>query len=544
MVRITGALTQGKPQISRGVSLPAPTNGWNARDPLALMQPADAVLLDNWFPTTAEVKLRSGYALHASGSVALLTEAGDELLAEDGSTLLTEGPSGRCETVMEYASGTTQALLVALGSSIYDATSAGAIGAELWSTSDSARFQYVQFNAYLMMVNGENHPLNFNGSVVVNTPSITGSGIVPASFVHIESFKSRLFFTIKDELAYAYLDVNAIGGTATKVNIAPLCRLGGTLRAVMSWTRDSGNGPDDLCVFLTSEGEALIYSGSNPGDANDWSLVGVFRIARPIGRRCYVKYGGDVLIITQDGILPLDQVIPIDRGEQSAVALSNRIVGAVNEAVRLSQGKFGWQPIIYPNGAQAIFNVPVKDGDEAGSPAIESQQFVMNTQTQAWCRFTGINAICWALLGNRLYFGADGAQIFLYDGVQSDNGEPIEHDMTTAYTYMGAPGQLKKANLMRPIINSNGNPVMAMDIITEFRERAPESLPTVVNAVAVWNQFNWNQSNWAGLPVIRSSWTSVTGVGYAMAIRLKYTGIGADLRVISFDVQVQDGGVL
>lgn len=544
-MRFAGAAMKGKPQISRGVSLPAPTSGWNARDPLALMQPADAVLLDNWFPSTSEVKLRPGYAMHAYGAIPLLTEDGDDLLTEDGNQILTDGaPYGRVETLMEYASGTTASLLAAIDESIYDVTASGAIGAELWSTSNSSRYQYVQFNSYLMMVNGEDHPINYNGSVVVDTPSITGSGIVPADFIHVESFKSRLFFTVKDELSYVYLSVNAIGGTGTKVNLAPLCRLGGTLRAVMTWTRDSGNGPDDLCVFLTSEGEALIYSGDDPGDANSWSLIGVFRISRPIGRRCYVKYGGDVLVITQDGILPLDKVIPIDRGEQSAVSLSDRILGAVNDAVRLYQNKFGWQPIIYPNGASAIFNIPVKDGSEPGSPSVESVQFVMNTQTTAWCRFTGINAICWALLGNKLYFGGDFGRIYLYDGVQSDDGAPIEHDMTTAYTYMDSPGRLKRSTLMRPVVSSNGNPVMAMDIITEYRERAPTSLPTVVNAVAVWNQFNWNQSNWAGIPVIRSSWTSVSGVGYAMAIRLKYTGIGADVRIISFDVQVEDGGLL
>jgi hypothetical protein len=47
-------------QIADGASFPAPINGLNARDSLALMKPTDAIILNNVFPTPTEVVLRNG----------------------------------------------------------------------------------------------------------------------------------------------------------------------------------------------------------------------------------------------------------------------------------------------------------------------------------------------------------------------------------------------------------------------------------------------------------------------------------------------------
>ena len=51
----------------RSVSLPAPVKGWNTRDNLSDMKQDYAIILDNWFPLTDRLKLRRGYASHATG---------------------------------------------------------------------------------------------------------------------------------------------------------------------------------------------------------------------------------------------------------------------------------------------------------------------------------------------------------------------------------------------------------------------------------------------------------------------------------------------
>lgn len=73
--------------------------------------------------------------------------------------------------------------------------------------------------------------------------------------------------------------------------------------AMASWTRDSGNGIEDLAAFITSRGEVHVYSGTDPASADTWQRVGTFKIPEPVGRRCLIKVGGDVGILTTQGLV-------------------------------------------------------------------------------------------------------------------------------------------------------------------------------------------------------------------------------------------------
>ena len=51
--------------VLTGATIPAPIKGWDASSPLANMDPAAAIVLDNWFPEPAYVRLRAGHSEHA-----------------------------------------------------------------------------------------------------------------------------------------------------------------------------------------------------------------------------------------------------------------------------------------------------------------------------------------------------------------------------------------------------------------------------------------------------------------------------------------------
>jgi hypothetical protein len=509
-------LRDNAPQEQRAqtTSLPAPVGGWNARDSIAAMPPLDAVIMDNWFPDTDYVKLRNGYTNHVTGI------------------------SGQVETLMQYSSGTARKMFAAAGTSIYDASAAGAVGAAVVTAQTNARWQFANFGTsggqFLIICNGADTPQNYNGTTWQTTPAITG--VTSANLIHVNVFKTRLFFIEKNTLKAWYLPVASIGGAASALDFSNLCRLGGSLTAMTTWSLDGGNGLDDYAVWITSEGEVIVYRGTDPSSAANWALVGVFRMGRPIGRRCFFKIGADVVFITTDGFVLLSKALLSDRA-QPQVALSDKISNAANLATNTYRDNFGWQPILYPKGKMGIFNVPAQESSVA-------YQYVMNIQTGAWCRFTGWNANCWELFDEAIYFGTAGA-VCKADNGSSDNNTIISADVKQAYNYFSAPGRLKRFTMARPIILSDGIPGLALIMNVDFEDSLPLSEPAFTGGGgSPWNTSPWDTSPWAGTLRPSRVWQSLFSVGYAGSFRMKSATKNITMQWAATDIAMEYGGVI
>jgi GTP-dependent phosphoenolpyruvate carboxykinase len=73
---------------SRQTTLPAPTAGWNTRDPIDGMQPIFATDLENFFPGTRDISLRKGSRVWATGVGSGAVETLAEWSGDDGSRKL------------------------------------------------------------------------------------------------------------------------------------------------------------------------------------------------------------------------------------------------------------------------------------------------------------------------------------------------------------------------------------------------------------------------------------------------------------------------
>lgn len=482
-----------------GRAYPAPIGGWNAKDPLQAMNPADAVILDNWFPETAYVRLRRGHSSYATGI-----------------------GTGAVETLITYASGASSKMLACGNSAIYDVSSSGAVGVAKASGLTNTRYQWVNFKGYVIAVNGADEAKKYDGSTVSHT-AVSGSGLSSdADLIHVNDFKSMLFFIEKTSMNAWYLAANAITGTATKLDMSTFCKLGGYLMAMGTWTRDGGDGPDDLAVWITSRGEVIVFQGTDPSDATKWALVGVFKVGAPVGRRCMEKVGAELVVITLDGFIPLSRVLPWNESAPK-LALSDRISNAVGAATRMFSGNFGWQGILYPKGNMGIFNVPVTANTTA-------HQYVMNTITQAWCRFTGMNANCWAVFNEALYFGGPAGAVYLADDGTADNGGTISADAKQAFSYFGTTGRNKDFKMVRPVFASEGDVFPAIEINTDFRDNVPSASPTVVGSSgSPWDTTDWDIGAWGDEALVAEAWITVSGQGRCASIRN---------RVVSDSVQI------
>lgn len=497
-------------QTARGASIPAPVKGWNARDPWDGMDEGFAVTLDNWFPQTNYVELRGGMDDHATGL-----------------------GTGVVETLMSYSSGGTKKLLGCANSAIYDATSAGAVGAALGSGYTNNRWQWVNFYNYLVMVNGADTPLKYDGTSISTT---TFTGLTATDLIGIHPYKNRLYLIEHNSSSAWYGDSLAIAGALTEIDLSAVTGQGGILQAIGTVTIDGGSGVDDLLCFIMDTGVVIIYQGDYPG-ATNWALVGIFNIGPPVGRRCLMKLGPDLIVITTDGFIPLRQFIALDRTQKN-LAMSDKISGAVNKAFQAYGANYGWQALLYPKGNKAIFNVPVSVGTTY-------HQYVINTITGAWCRFKGWNGVSWIVHDDELYFGGTDGKVYKADTGLSDDGSNIQADGLTAYHYFGGKGVLKRFTMYRPIIGSDADLPITVGLGVDYAEDVPTfTASAIATEGAKWDVAEWDVAEWAGVVEIKKGWQTAANVGYSAAVRVRTETKSQRVRWYSSDIVFERGGFI
>ncbi|MBR1840881.1 MAG: hypothetical protein IJ778_01995 [Alphaproteobacteria bacterium] len=484
---------------SLSYTLCSPINGLNVRDNLTDMNGTYAITMDNYIPSDTKVALRKGYVLYAP-------------FEADVRTLAT------------YNAGMQSRFFAVSGHKIWNITSAASISSYENITLSEDCCQTAQYKNYLYFVNGMDVPKvyyidNQNAEHLENW-GFSAEGLTPSSIVNVSVSKQRLWFVEKGTLRVWYpAAAGNVSGTLNCFDFAQVCRFGGHLIAVANWTQDGGQGIDDLTVFITSEGEVLVYSGSDINNADDWKLRGSFKISRPIGYKCIVPYQGDVVIISEDGYIPLSKALPIDKANASQAAFSDAIRGLVLDRTANYSSKAGWQGIIYSRGGYGIFNVPV---------ANQFEQHVINVNTGAWCRFTNIRSLCWGEFQKRIYFGADNG-VYLFDEGYSDNGMQIVGVIEQAYNNLGTD-MLKKIQLLNPRVKSSSRFSLVIYTNMDMEKRDidyTESIGTTGNTK--WNIAKWSSymqpsgAKWenSGSTAIRSQWIANSSTGYKASIVFK-----------------------
>ena len=480
-------------QVAVGASIPAPVGGWDASSPLAVMKPENAVRLDNWEPEPGYVRIRRGSTKHAAsvGSASV-----NSLMAYHGITTATD------------------ALFAASSTTIYNVTTAFETDSAVTSLSNG-KWQHVNVATsggnFLVICNGADAPRTFDGSVWA-TPAIAGED--ETTFVHVTVHKKRIWFVEVNTTKAAYMTaVDTIAGTTSPFNLGSVFTMGGYLQAIGNWTIDAGEGVDDHLVFFSSKGQAAIYTGIDP--ATDFALVGVFNLGSPLGRRCLTKVAGDLAVISIDGVLPLSRAIALDRGAVQNVAITAKIQNAMNTAARRYGDNYGWQLIGYPKGTKAILNVPITEGSE-------SHQYVMNTLTGAWCRFTGMDANCWEVFQDRLFFGGNGGDVYEADVGAIDFVSPITCDMITAFNYFGSHGRRKRWTSVQPLITSDGIITPSLEINTDFQvtDNVTATVSSFETIGSNWDEVNWGAFTWAEDTKNITDWNSVDGEGQCAAVHM------------------------
>ena len=485
-----------KRKTSQITSVPAPTAGWNTLESIAQMDSKYAVVLQNFIPTPSSVSLRGGSQDHVTGI------------------------TGRVETLCAYNSASTSKLFAAADTAIYDVSIAGAVGAAVASGKTNAKWQHINFATsgghYMYMVNGADDPMLYDGTnwtaiTGISTPAITG--VTPSAFVNVAVHQNRLWFIPNNSLSVWYLSAAAIGGAASELDLSSLFTRGGYLMAMGSWTIDSGSGVDDMAVFITSEGEVAVYRGSDPDTVSTWQLVGTYYIGSPIGRRCMMKFASDLVIINQDGLQLMSSALSSSRVYISK-SVTDNIQPTITSAINSYRTNYGWQSTLFTGQNVVLLNIPKTYG---------SEQYVMNTITKGWCKFTGWDAACFEVMNDTLYFGTDTKVVKAFTGTD-DSGVPINGEALQAFSYMTSHN-LKRFVMAQPLLATDANNIgVLLSINTDFNVVAPVGTPTFTSGTSgVWGTSLWGTGLWGGALSVKKDWNTIGAVGLSGALYMKTT---------------------
>lgn len=362
-----------------------------------------------------------------------------------------------------------------------------------------------------------------NGADTILAPGIEFPGaLTSADMSYVWVYKNRLWFAENDTMNAYYLDeVDSFGGGALIFPLAGVFGKGGTLLFGAVWSIDGNNGADlsEQNIFVSSEGEIAVYQGVNPSEASTWGKVGLYQIGRPLGNRAHFRGGGDIAIATSVGLVPLSKAVSLDITSLAVATVSYKIADAWSEALTL-RGLEGWQCQIWPELKQAIVSPPNIIG--ANQPVL----FISNTETGAWTRYTGWEALCMCVYRGQLFFGSPAGQIFIANASGKDHTDTYTGVLMPLFDDMGTPGALKIGQVGRAVVRANTVIQDTLDMVVDFDTSVPAAPDaSILNSGNLWELGIWGQSVWSsGIPtVINQQWQSLGGAGYACSLAYQIT---------------------
>jgi len=514
----------GTRQTSITKMFPFPAKGWIKSGPLAKPTAGGAEVLDNIFPTTQGGRLRKGSIKHATIDAATTH-------------------------LMIYDAGGASKMFAADATKIYDVSSpadpdvAPAAAVTGQTSGDYCSFQVATSGGeFLLAFNGADLHRVYNGSTwAQNSPAITGvsSADVPFGW----KWKSFVWLIEQQTMDAWYLPTGAIGGAATVFPLGGVFQNGGALLFGATWSQDSGDGLDDYCLFFTTEGEVAVYQGTNPASASDFSLVGVYRIGKPVHKNAWQKSGGDILVITDDGIIPISSAVSLDR----TGLMSAAITFPIEEAWRLAMDERSGTDVPFTCTlwhAETMFIV--------GLPtfgALQPVAFVMNSRTGAWCRYVGWDIRCSVIFEDRLYFGTAAGTVVKGEISGADEGQPYTGVVIPLMDTFGN-GAEKNAIAARVVARTNYTFTPQMFACADYQIETPTPLSADSDDDAnTWDSGIWDSSTWGQISDRKASltqWQDVAATGHAMAPGLQITTgrvASPDIELIALHLQAEVGQV-
>lgn len=510
--------------------------GINVVAPASAVPESDGLILMNIIAGDRGLKPRLGYIEHCTGV-----------------------GSGEVRSILPYHGSTTaqDKLFATSQTNIIDVTASSGAPSSVHTFAVSNSFS--GRGVWQNFVTAADHYMLYadeaNGYLVYTQTAGTwaaGSltGVTPANIRFVMQWKQRLWFVEADSSKAWYLAAGAISGAATSFDFGPLFRSGGYLVGLWTWTVDGGAGMDDFLVAISSTGDVVVFAGTDPASAStfqqlgEWSLGGVPSNTRRIA----TQFGGDILLLTLLGVLPLSklvggQLVTPDTYE------TYKIRPLFNSIISSQQALPGWAMLIHPQENYLLVNTP---GESGGV----QEQLAMSYATHGWARFRGLDILACDIWRGFLYFGTRNGRVCksvgFIDNVSRDgsvtNALPIESVILTSFQTLQS-GNKKMLRIIRPLfITKSQAPTVQVLARYDFDMADVTGALTAPAAAAtgtLWDASTWDTSVFGDLGALGTYQTvqGATGIGSSVAVGLRMKTQDYTI-FVGFDVAWEEGGLL
>jgi hypothetical protein len=392
---------------------------------------------------------------------------------------------------------------------------------------------------FLFYADEENGLLLYTESTGLWTvPAITG--VDPADIVFVTVFKGFPFFAVRDSTDLWFLDVGTVGGAASRLGVGYKLQAGGSIVGMWSWSYDGGSGLDDSLVVVSSGGDVVIYQGTDPTDPILFGVRGVWGVGKmPAGRNLALAFGGDLLLLTRLGTLPMSQLVS-GRTLNSVEYQTDKIRNLFNELMVTRGDMRGWSMCLHPEEGGLLVTVP-DTGDGA-------QQLFMSMAGKSWSILRGLDMACAASHDGKLYFADSEGSVHINDG--HVDGRPlsdpndysaIDYSLITAFQNFGT-GQKKRMLLIRPhFVGQAAAPSFRVGARYDFNTTELDAVALSAGSSGSWDVGLWDTMLWGGANAPTHALRGASGMGSNVAIALRGASVDR-VALVGFEVSFAVAG--
>jgi hypothetical protein len=376
-----------------------------------------------------------------------------------------------------------------------------------------------------------------------------GLTATPANFASVTAWKNRLWLVEKDTTRAWYLNTNSVFGTATSFDFGSKMRAGGPLANLYGWSYDAGAGMDSLLVALSTAGDVVIFQGTDPSSASTFGIKGSWSVGGvPYGRRIATEYGGELLIVSLLGVVPLSRLVvgqPVVAGDRSSYA-TDKVANEFNRLATTYQTNQGWAIGLHPQDNALLVLVPTVSGT-AATP------YAMSFSKRSWSQYRDLPILSMGVWNGTTYFGTPDGRLCQSGGyldalelADPTAFSPIAWSLLSAYRNGGTPTQKRIHSIRVSIQAQETTPTMTAEAKYDLdlsEGTAPEPSTSIASAPGTWDNATWDSDVWAGEYSSFQALIGAVGMGREVAIAVRGLAMSRT-SFVGADVYFDSGGLL